>query len=490
MLASTSRSNQIKNNITNFLSNSTSLDSPTGYVLLLVMQICGMRFARPNRGIYSNQSLESYFRPQEQPARAIVDVSAEEKGRSIMDSILSMFLRKETAPNLIRFDNISETITEDAKTNDEMDGVEEADDATEKTADGADGDGEKKVEFGRGRLLCMDGGGIRGLVLAQMLLEIERLAQTPIHHLFDWVAGTSTGGILALALGAGKSMKQVMCLYLRMKEQAFVGSRPYPSDNLESLLKEQLGPNTVMTDIEHPKLMITGVMADRKPVDLHLFRNYKSASDILGIVTPDRKWPFVCTSKGKFAQFFMVYFPLTENRRYPPPPPEKQLLWKAARATGAAPSYFRAFEHFLDGGLIANNPTLDAMAEIHEYNMALHSVNRRAEIVPLSVVVSLGTGLIPVTELENIDVFRPESLIDMYKLTQGASAIGKNTAAHYHPNGRLKKIIIVVFTNIGNLLVDQATAADGRVVDRARAWCSMIGTPYFRWTFYVFIFSS
>lgn len=207
-----------------------------------------------------------------------------------MDSILSMFLKKETAPNLIRFDNISETITEDAKTNDQMDGVEEVDDEASVAEESESG--EKKPELGRGRLLCMDGGGIRGLVLAQMLLEIERIAQTPIHHLFDWVAGTSTGGILALELGAGKSMKQCMCLYLRMKEQAFVGSRPYPSDNLESLLKETLGPNTVMTDIKHPKLMITGVMADRKPVDLHLFRNYKSASDILGIVTPDREFLF------------------------------------------------------------------------------------------------------------------------------------------------------------------------------------------------------
>lgn len=224
-----------------------------------------------------------------------------------MDSILSIFTKKETAPNLIRFDNVSETITEDDKTNEEMDGVEETDG---EPAEGEDAEsGEKKPELGRGRLLCMDGGGIRGLVLAQMLLEIERIAQTPIHHLFDWVAGTSTGGILALELGAGKSMKQCMCMYLRMKEQAFVGSRPYPSDNLESLLKETLGPNTVMTDIKHPKLMITGVMADRKPVDLHLFRNYKSASDILGIVTPDRK----CFSIN-FVSFFSVFVSFSSSQ--------------------------------------------------------------------------------------------------------------------------------------------------------------------------------
>lgn len=63
--------------------------------------------------------------------------------------------------------------------------------------------------------------------------------------------------------------------------------------------------------------------------------------------------------------------------------------------------------------------------------------------------------MIPVTELKQIDVFRPDSLWDTAKLASGISAIG-------------------------NLLVDQATLADGRVVDRARAWCSMIGVPYFR----------
>lgn len=204
-----------------------------------------------------------------------------------MDTLLSMFLKKETAPNLIRFDNESETISHGDEANEQMEVVDGPDGENDETSTSSAVNtttetNEKRSELGRGRLLCMDGGGIRGLVLVQMLLEIERMAQTPIHHMFDWVAGTSTGGILALALGAGKTMKQCMCLYLRMKEQAFVGSRPYTSDNLENLLKDTLGANTVMTDIENPKVMITGVMADRKPVDLHFFRNYKSASDILG----------------------------------------------------------------------------------------------------------------------------------------------------------------------------------------------------------------
>ena len=85
-----------------------------------------------------------------------------------------------------------------------------------------------------------------------------------------------------------------------------------------------------------------------------------------------------------------------------------------------------------DNLCLANNPTLDAMTEIHEYNMALHSLNRKNESVPVSMVVSLGTGHPPCTELKEIDVFRPESIWDTAKLAYGISAIG-------------------------NLLVDQAT---------------------------------
>ncbi|XP_035912464.1 85/88 kDa calcium-independent phospholipase A2 isoform X3 [Anopheles stephensi] len=395
--------------------------------------------------------------PEERERREVktIDVSQERKGASMMDALLSMFMNKveaaskPTSPtsttsslkggmNLLGdFD-----VGDEPMLTDEVAGTEASKSSpTGESSGGARTDasrprspcdtGGSETYNGRGRLLCLDGGGIRGLVLAQMLLEIENLAQTPIVHLFDWIAGTSTGGILALALGCGKTMKQCMCLYLRMKDQAFVGSRPYPSDALETVLKEQLGEFTVMSDIKHPRLMVTGVMADRKPVNLHLFRNYEAASDIMGIVTP------------------------SNNRGQPPPPPSEQLVWRAARATGAAPSYFRAFGRFLDGGLIANNPTLDAMTEIHELNAALHYVGRASEVVPVSVVVSLGTGLIPVVDLKEIDVFRPDNLWDTAKLAYGISTIS-------------------------TLLVDQATASDGRVVDRARAWCSMIGVPYFR----------
>lgn len=70
------------------------------------------------------------------------------------------------------------------------------------------------------------------------------------------------------------------------------------------------------------------------------------------------------------------------------------------------------------------------MTEIHEYNLALKSKGRDREIIPLSTVVSLGTGLIPLIHVTEIDCFIPESIMDGAKLAFG-------------------------LTHLGNLLVDQ-----------------------------------
>jgi patatin-like phospholipase/acyl hydrolase len=58
------------------------------------------------------------------------------------------------------------------------------------------------------------------------------------------IFGTSTGGIIALGIGAGKTTKQLMCLYFRLKNTVFSGMVPY--DNaLEVFLKEEFGEDAV-----------------------------------------------------------------------------------------------------------------------------------------------------------------------------------------------------------------------------------------------------
>lgn len=278
------------------------------------------------------------------------------------------------------------------------------------------------------RILSLDGGGIRGLIIIQMLVALEAIVGCPILDCFDWVAGTSTGGVLALLLACGKTPHECLRLYFSLKEKVFIGNRPHDAESLEKFLQREMGEDTLMTDIKHPKIMITGVLADRHPAALHLFRNYDSPLTILGATEDESDFP-ACT------------------------PPHEQLVWRAARASGAAPTYFRPFGRFLDGGLISNNPTLDAMTEICEYNAALKLAGRKDEIQPLGVVVSLGTGQIPVVPVTVIDM--GTGLLGAAKMAFGAKALGQ-------------------------LIVDQATQANGRLVNRAQAWCGTIGVPYFR----------
>ncbi|XP_051817891.1 85/88 kDa calcium-independent phospholipase A2 isoform X1 [Antechinus flavipes] len=280
-------------------------------------------------------------------------------------------------------------------------------------------------------LLCLDGGGVKGLVLIQLLMAIEKAAGIPTKDLFDWVAGTSTGGILALAIQHGKSMAYMRGLYFRMKDEVFRGSRPYESAPLEEFLKREFGEHTKMTDIKRPKVMLTGTLSDRQPAELHLFRNYDA---------PETR------NEPRFAQNPNLR-PLTQ--------PQDQLVWRAARSSGAAPTYFRPIGRFLDGGLLANNPTLDAMTEIHEYNQDMIRKGQGHKVKKLSLVVSLGTGKAPQVPVSCVDVFRPSNPWELARTVFGARELGK-------------------------MVVDCCTDPDGRAVDRARAWCEMVDIHYFR----------
>ncbi|KFD72712.1 hypothetical protein M514_01837 [Trichuris suis] len=277
----------------------------------------------------------------------------------------------------------------------------------------------KKLKF----LLSLDGGGIRGLILVQMLLFIESLLEKPLISYVDWLAGTSTGAFVAAGIAKGKTLRECQMVYLRMKDLLFEDhKRPYDSDAMERHIKEHIGLETRMTDISKPKMIITSVLAQKHPVKLHIFRSYTlPGEDRIPCHDPDSN--------------------------------EEMPLWKVLRCTSAAPTYFTSVDNkFVDGGLIANNPSVDLLSEIQLYKMALE-YTKSTEELEIGCLLNIGTGRIPDMPIESLNVGI-------------ASPIG----------------MVGVLKNLGYMIMDQVTATEGRPVDRAKAWCNEMGIPFFRFS--------
>lgn len=108
------------------------------------------------------------------------------------------------------------------------------------------------------RILSIDGGGIRGLLVIEMLKKLEELTQKSICEMFDLVCGVSTGAILASLLVTQKvSLQELSEKYKEMSVQIFSQSRLNGTTNLffnhsyydtplwEKILKEHLGESTL-----------------------------------------------------------------------------------------------------------------------------------------------------------------------------------------------------------------------------------------------------
>ena len=210
------------------------------------------------------------------------------------------------------------------------------------------------------KILAIDGGGIRGIIPATVLMEMERQTGQPVSHLFDLIAGTSTGGILAAGLvkpGPGGQPQYTASalrdLYLQEAKTIFPQSfwrniaRPvvekYSPQGLEGVLRKYFGPSRLQDSLCN--LLVTSYeIALREP---WFFRSDRARKD------PEYDFP----------------------------------LWEVARATSAAPTYFPPAEiangkwKLIDGGTYANNPALCAYAEIRQ-------LQPEAEVL----MVSLGTG--------------------------------------------------------------------------------------------------
>ena len=75
-----------------------------------------------------------------------------------------------------------------------------------------------------------------------------------------------------------------------------------------------------------------------------------------------------------------------------------ELVWKVARYTSAGPLFFSEFENYVDGGVLANNPSDYALSAIQNYYM-----EKRRETLPIALLVSVGTGVYPEEQLGKID---------------------------------------------------------------------------------------
>ena len=239
------------------------------------------------------------------------------------------------------------------------------------------------------RILTIDGGGIRGIIPGTVLHEIEQITGKRIAELFDIIAGTSTGGILALGLtipGANGKPKytaeEILGIYGKnggrifkkgglLKKLQGLFDESYDKEGIEDTLYEYFG------EVRFKELM-TNVLVTAYEIERR------------------QSWVF---RKERAIKDEAFNFKITD----------------IARATSAAPTYFEPHSmpfgdgsdklYFVDGGVYANNPALIAYAEAKR--MLRGEVKRTIskdkdiamdEIVPVEddnrnyVMVSLGTG--------------------------------------------------------------------------------------------------
>lgn len=220
------------------------------------------------------------------------------------------------------------------------------------------------------RILSLDGGGVRGIVSATILLRLVKEFPTLLDSV-DLIAGTSTGGLLCLLLAGGYSPRQCVDMYrfnapiifesywLRKLLSPFNAS--YSDANKLDICKFYMGDRTLGQLNKH--VVISAFRLDGGP-------------EALGRAT---LFPV-----GKWRPCLFSNLPLGNGAV----PPDSDLnCADAAMRTSAAPSYFPIYQGYVDGAVYANNPTIPALARVCSHfapRVTLDNV----------IVLSLGCGMV------------------------------------------------------------------------------------------------
>jgi uncharacterized protein len=221
------------------------------------------------------------------------------------------------------------------------------------------------------KVLSIDGGGIRGIIPAMVLAEIEERTGKSIAETFDLIAGTSTGGILALGLampGDGGRPKYTASELIELYE-----------DEGTSIFSGRAGTIRNLFEERYPSAGVEGVL-DRYFGDARL----KDALSTVFVTSYEIELRAPFFFRSERAKVDADYdFPMRE----------------VARATSAAPTYFEPakveargpveYYALVDGGVFANNP---AMCAYVEASSILKERGSASTDEPTILVVSLGTG--------------------------------------------------------------------------------------------------
>jgi uncharacterized protein len=215
------------------------------------------------------------------------------------------------------------------------------------------------------RILSLDGGGIRG-VLTAVLLERMEAAHPGFLEQFDLLAGTSTGGLLALGLASGLNPTEARQLYEQWGSHVFADT---VLDNLRDLgtlvgadysirpLKDALAAQfrgRTLGDLSR-KVLVAAFDLDNSPVEPGQQRSWK-------------------------AKFF---------HNFPGPGSDaSERIVDVGIRTSAAPTYFPIYQGYIDGGVVANNPAMCGLAQ------ALHPASGGQQLADV-ILLSLGTGWNP-----------------------------------------------------------------------------------------------
>ncbi len=219
------------------------------------------------------------------------------------------------------------------------------------------------------RILSLDGGGMRGLVTTSVLKRLNSAVPGWLDCV-DLIAGTSTGGIIGLGLAYGMTLEELRNIYYEKGSKIFddswldnlldlgqISGANYDNVNLRKLLKK-LWKDALLKDLQK-KVLISSFDLDNEHPD-----------------------PLKRTWKPKFFHNFAGDDSDGELE-----------LYKVGLYTSSAPTYFPSTDGFVDGGVIANNPSLAALAQALDQRSHMN-VAERPGLDDIELL-SIGTGTSP-----------------------------------------------------------------------------------------------